>query len=307
MKNGTGFKRLLNILVVHSLKDLFKYKSFFLLIFVLMLADRVLKKFVQTDSDIIQLSEIRKLTKESAHYVFQELPYDLWNLLTDYRTFLILAGLFFLKQIISLWPSSDMRRMHRNERGALGIFMSLAAIRWEQVLWDAIAVSTICGIFAIWASAGFCVAGLLWQSSQDAAILLIYVCFVSLFFPLGMAGFSFSSKLAVISKGSFREKLDLFFRLLLTKEVLFPSWLFFAVRLVVEIVFVVVIPLIVLLTVDVFWIRILTATLLATPVYSYLKMASFKFFLEIYRPYALVQEEFNTYYQADPKAEESDL
>jgi hypothetical protein len=262
-----------------------------------MLADRILKKFIHTDGSPIQLNEIRRFTTDSAQYVFQELPHDLWKILTDYRTFLILAGLFFLKQIISLWPSSDMRRMHRNERGAFGIFMSLAAIRWKQVLWDAIAVSTICGIFAVWAAVGFYAAHMLWHIRQNPIVLLIYVSFVAMFFPLGMAGFSFSSKLAVISKGTFKEKLALFFRLLWVKEVLFPSWLFFSVRLGVEIVFVVLIPLIILFTVDMFWIRILTATLLATPVYSYLKMASFKFFLEVYRPYPLVQAEFNTYYQ----------
>lgn len=48
---------------------------------------------------------------------------------------------------------------------------------------------------------------------------------------------------------------------------------------------------------DVFWVRVLTASLLATPVYSYLKIASFKFFLEIYRPFPLVQEEDRTYYR----------
>jgi len=54
---------------------------------------------------------------------------------------------------------------------------------------------------------------------------------------------------------------------------------------------------VVILLMDVFWIRILTASLLATPVYSYLKMASFKFFLEMYRPFPLVQQEYETYYR----------
>jgi hypothetical protein len=295
----TPFKRLLNIVLVHSLKELFKYKSFFLLVFVLILADRVLKKFVRTDFTHLKLFEIRQFTTDSARYIFQEMPADLWQISTDYRTFLIVAGLFLLKQIISLWPSSDMRRMHRNERGAFGIFLSLAAIRWDQVLWDAIAVSTICGIFAAWATAGFTVAQPVWSVRQDAATLLVYGCFVALFLPLGMAGFSFSSKLAVIRQGTFSEKLGLFFRLLWAKEILVPAWLFFAARLVIEVVFVVAIPLVVLLTVEAFWIRILTASLLGTPVYSYLKMASFKFFLEVYRPYTLVQGEFGAYYRTE--------
>lgn len=297
MENNSGIKRLFNILLVHSARDLFKYKSFFLLIFVLMFADRILKKFVKTDITQLRLSEISRLTAESARYVFQDLPHDVWQVLTDYRTFLILAGLFLLKQIISLWPSSDMRRMHRNERGALGIFMSLAVIRWEQVLWDAIAVSTICGLFAVWSAAGFYASRALWQIRHASLMLVICAGFIALFTPLVMAGFSFSSKLAVISRGSFKEKLRLFFHLIFTKRVLVQSWIFFALRLGIELVFVVLIPLTVLLTVDNFWIRVLSATLLATPVYSYLKMASFKFFLEVYRPYPLVQEEFKTYYQ----------
>jgi len=297
MKHDAGLKRLLNILVVHSARDLFKYKSFLMLIFVLMLVDRVLKKSVPADGVKVQWSEIGRLTDESAHYVFQDLPHDLWRILTDYRTFVILAGLFLLKQLISLWPSSDMRRMHRNERGAFGIFMSLAVIRWEQVLWDAVAVSTISGLFAVWSTTGYLAARLLWQIQQASFMLLLLAGFTALFLPLGMAGFSFSSKLAVISKGTFKEKLSLFFRLVYSKQVLVPSWLFFSVRLGIEMVFVVVIPLIVLYTVDNFWIRIVTATLLATPVYSYLKMASFKFFLEVYRPFPLVKQEFITYYQ----------
>jgi len=297
MKHDAGLKRLLNILVVHSARDLFKYKSFLMLIFVLMLVDRVLKKSVPADGVKVQWSEIGRLTDESAHYVFQDLPHDLWRILTDYRTFVILAGLFLLKQLISLWPSSDMRRMHRNERGAFGIFRSLAVIRWEQVLWDAVAVSTISGLFAVWSTTGYLAARLLWQIQQASFMLLLLAGFTALFLPLGMAGFSFSSKLAVISKGTFKEKLSLFFRLVYSKQVLVPSWLFFSVRLGIEMVFVVVIPLIVLYTVDNFWIRIVTATLLATPVYSYLKMASFKFFLEVYRPFPLVKQEFITYYQ----------
>jgi len=299
MEHDAGLKRLLNILVVHSARDLFRYKSFLLLIFVLMLVDRVLKKIVPADGDKIQWSEIGRLTEESARYVFEEMPHDLWRILTDYRTFVILAGLFLLKQLISLWPSSDMRRMHRNERGAFGIFMSLAAIRWEQVLWDAIAVGSISGLFAAWSTVGYLVARLLWRIQQTSFMLVLLAGFTALFLPLGMAGFSFSSKLAVISKGTFKEKLGLFFRLVYSKQVLVPSWLFFSARLGIEMVFVVVIPLIVLYTVDNFWIRIVTATLLATPVYSYLKMASFKFFLEIYRPFPVVKQEFITYYQEE--------
>ncbi len=297
MRRSSKSERLLQILLFNSAKDLFKYKSFFLLIFVLMLLDRVLKKFVHVDRSVLELSEIRQLTLESARYVFESLPADIWRLFTDYRTFIILVGLFLLKQMISLWPSSDMRRMHRSERGAFGLIGSLAVIRWGQVLWDAIAVGSICGLYSIWASLGYLITLFIWRSADTTMALMILSLHVAVFAPLAMAGFSFSSKLAVISKGSFSQKLGLYFKLFHTKQVLWPAWLFFALRLIIELIFVFILPLIVLVVLDYFWIRITLATLIATPVYSYLKMASFKFFLEVYGGFPLVNQEYRAYYQ----------
>ena len=297
MTHSGKVESLLKILLINSAKDLFKYKSFFLLIFVLMLLDRVLKKVIQVDRSALNFSEIKQFTLESARYVFESLPLDIWQLLTDYRTFIILVGLFLLKQLISLWPSSDMRRMHRSERGAFGLLGSLAVIRWEQVLWDAIAVGSICGLYAIWICLGYLMTIFVWHSNPTILALLMLGLHVAMFAPLAMAGFSFSSKLAVISKGRFGPKLGLYFKLFHAKQVLWPAWLFFALRIIIELIFVLILPLIVLLVVDTFWIRILLATLIATPVYSYLKMASFKFFLEIYRPFPLVNQEYRQYYQ----------
>ncbi len=297
MTRSARADRLLQILLFNSAKDLFKYKSFFLLIFVLMLLDRALKKFVKVDRSVLDTSEIKQLTLESARYVFEVLPLDIWRLLTDYRTFIILVGLFLLKQLISLWPSSDMRRMHRSERGAFGLIGSLAVIRWEQVLWDAIAVGSICGLYMLWSILGYLVTLLIWQATHTILAPLMLGFQVALFAPLAMAGFSFSSKLAVISKGRFGQKLGLYFKLFHSKQVLGPAWLFFTLRLVVELIFVFILPLIVLLVVDTYWIRISLATLIATPVYSYLKMISFKFFLEIYGAFPLVNQEYREYYQ----------
>jgi len=289
--------RLLQILLFNSATDLFKYKSFFLLIFVLMLLDRVLKKFVKVDRSALDTSEIKQLTLESARYVFESLPLDIWRLLTDYRTFIILVGMFLLKQLISLWPSSDMRRMHRSERGVFGLFGSLAVIRWKQVLWDAIAVGSICGLYAVWTCLGYLISLTVWRSTQSILPLMLLGLCVALFAPLAMAGFSFSSKLAVISKGGFGQKLGLYFKLFHAKQVLWPAWLFFALRLIIEVVFVFILPLMILLVVDLFWIRITLAILIATPVYSYLKMVSFKFFLEIYGVFPLVNQEYHDYFK----------
>ena len=75
------------------------------------------------------------------------------------------------------------------------------------------------------------------------------------------------------------------------------SWLFYCLRIIIEVVFVVAVPAYILMTVNSFTLRILLAALLATPVYSYLKMASFKFFLILYEKYPLVQQEYESYYQ----------
>ncbi len=290
--------RLVRPLLVDSLRDLFRYKSFFLLIFALILADRVLKKTVAVDRSALRLPNLAEAGLHTARVVFEEMPETLFTLLTDYRTFLALAGLFLLKQLISMWPSSDMRRMHRRERSGFGLLASLAAIRWEQVAWDALAVGSICAVTGLWCLAAFLLCRSLWIEAQTLGPLLLFGGLVGLFLPISMAGFSFSSKLAVIQRGGFGEKLALFFRLLTDIRFLLRAWLFFLFRIAVESVFVVAIPAAVLLLVELFWLRILAAGLLATPVYSYLKMVTFKFFLAIYSDTPLVKEEYIAYYAA---------
>ncbi len=56
------------------------------------------------------------------------------------------------------------------------------------------------------------------------------------------------------------------------------------------------IPAAVLLFVESFWGRIILASLLVAPVYFFLKMASFKFFLEIYKDKPLAAEEYRRYF-----------
>jgi len=297
--NGrTRAKGLLRLLLVDSARDLFRYKSFFLLIFVLILADRVLTKTVRVDRTAFLPPDLRAAGLASARYVFEDLPGTVLSLLTDYRTFLAAAGLFLLKQLISMWPSSDMRRMHRSERSGFGLIGSLAALKWRQIAWDAFAVGSICAATAIWSAAAYAVCRSFWVAAPGAWPLLLLAILIGLFLPVAMAGFSFSSKLAVLYRGRFGEKLVLFFRLFTDLRFLLRSWLFFLARIAVESVFVAAIPAAVLLSVDIFWLRILVAGLLATPVYSYLKMATFKFFLAVYSDTGLVREEYAAYYAA---------
>jgi len=292
-------KRLLRILAVDSVTDLFRYKSFFFLIFFLITADRVLRKVLGAGKDKLALGLDQQWGLQLAAYVFETLPGLLFDLLTDYRTLLVAVALFFLKQLISMWPSSDMRRMHRQERKGFGLIGSLLALQWRQVVWDAIAIGTVCGLVAGWSLAAFSLARLWWAAAPSLGALILLGGLVSAAMPLGMAGFSFSSKLAVISKGSFREKLGLFYRLFFSWPVLWPSYLFLVFRIVVEVIFVALIPAGAILLIDNFWLRITVASLSATPVYSFLKMASFKFFLEVYKPFSLVRAEYRFYYESE--------
>lgn len=290
-------KKLWRILVVHSLADLFKHKSFFLLIFMLILADRGAKLLKAGYGAQIGLPAWKQIDPATAAaYVFDRLPGIVLALLGDYRFFIILIGLFLLKQLISLWPSSDMRRMHRRERGRFGILASLTTIRWSQVIWDAMAVSSLCLVTGGWCLAWFLANRFAWQHHPANGWLVALGVSMALIFPTILAGFSCSSKLAVISKGRFGEKLSLFFKLFTDRRVAGWSWLFYAARLMLEALFVVALPAYILATVDNFFARILLAALLATPVYSYLKMASFKFFLVVYEPFTLIAQEYGSYY-----------
>lgn len=279
------------------MRDLFKYKSFFLLIFVLILADRFIKQISKSNRSGIQIPEFKTLSLQAAEYIFEVLPFQIFKWLTDYRTLLIIILLFLLKQLISMWPSSDMRRMHRLERERFGLFASLVSIHGKQVLWDAIAVGVVVMITCFWILLCFALSFFTWNLYQSTYSLLMFLVFSGMVFPISMAGFSFSSKLAVISKGSFSQKLKLYFELFTNRRVASGAWLFFLVRIVIEAIFVVILPLTVLWTMDNAVVRVIIAGAIATPVYSFLKMASFKFFLYIYRPYSLVEEEYKVYYQ----------
>ena len=290
-------QNLVTILFVNSIKDLFKNKSFFLLIFILAFADRGLKVLKNRYQIDLGLPSLHKIDTETARYVFEKLPGVIIDAITDYRVIAVLIGLFFVKQIISLWPSSDMRRMHRKERDRFGIWTSLTTIKWQQIVWDALALIFLCSLAGLWCLTGFFFNLILWQKTGSPIVVISLAGVVSLILPMIMAGFSYSSKLAVISKGSFREKLALFFKFIISPRIAGWSWLFYTARLILEAIFVVVIPAYILMTIDNYLLRILLATMLATPVYSYIKMASFKFFLIVYEEFPLVKQEYQSYYQ----------
>ena len=107
-------------------------------------------------------------------------------------------------------------------------------------------------------------------------------------------------KLAVLRRSGFEEKRRLFFCLFLKPRVMLMSWIFFLFRILISLIFVLIVPIGVLLSVENLPLRILLASLSAAPAYSYVKMATFKFFLEVYRPYPEIRREYPEYFEALP-------
>ena len=284
------------LLTVHSGRELIRYKSFFLLILGLIALDRAVHHWLPARRPDLHLPGLSRVTRQTAAYIFEQLPEQLFAWLLDGRAIAVIAVLFLLKQLISLWPSSDMRRMHRFERDRFGVLSALAAIRWQQVVWDAAAVSTIVGLLGVWTGVVYSMTRFGWQQFGHPFWLFLLAGLVGLGLPLGMAGFSYSSKLAVLSRGSFAEKRRLFFMLFTDWRVFWTSWLFFLVRIFLEAMFVAAIPAGAILFIDQFWLRILLAAVSATPVYAFLKMASFKFFLFTYDRFPLVRQEYQRYF-----------
>lgn len=290
-------KQLIQILGVQSVRELLRYKSFFLLVFLLFIADRALKLSLGPQSKPPGLSEARALGLNAAGYVFDELPAQLGLWVLDGRVLLAALGLFVMKQLISIWPSSDMRRMHRGERGRFGLLRSLTVLRWDQLVWDLIAVGSLSVMTLTWAVASFVGCKWLWAASPKLWVLGLWGLALLAVAPVVLAGLSFSSKLAVLSQGSFSRKLRLYFKLFTDGGFFIKAWAFYGLRTLLEGVFVGLVPAGVLLWVPHFGLRMFLAACSATPVYSFVKMASFKFFLYLYRHEPEVRQEYAAYYE----------
>ncbi len=297
-------KSLWSLIARGSVKDLLKYKSFFLLILLLFVLDRVLKHLLPLDHSSLPLPDFKQLLSRfeqeapaTAYYIFLVFPERLIDFLLRPLTLVAGLGLFFFKQLISLWPSSDMRRMHRKEREAFGLLHSLQELGWSQVAWDACAVLWILGFAAFWVIISFYLALALWGGINAFLGLGALALLLAAVAPIVMTAFSFSSKLAVIRRGSFSQKFRLYLLLFWSFRLFASSYLFFSFRVFFELLFVLLIPLGLLIYVDNYLLKMTLSALSATPVYSFLKMASFKFFLWLYRGFPLVQAEYAQYYK----------
>lgn len=287
-------RRLIQILIVDSIRDLIRYKSFFLLVGVLLVADRLLRSYVKIRPDGFELPSSRELGI-AAKWLFLEAPNVISEWLLDWRTLFVGGCLFAAKQLTSMWPTMDMRKMHRSEGGSWRILKSLQSLRWSQFAWDACAVGMVVCIGGVWAATSWVIGREIWIQSSSVYSLLLPIGMIGSAWPIGMAGFSYSSKLAVLNN-CFTTKLKLFSELLKNGRVFWYSWLFYLARILVSLLFVLLIPILSLLTLENFFLRILIASISAAPAYSYVKMASFKFFLEVYRPYSEVVAEYQSYY-----------
>ena len=289
-------KMLLSILTLESVKDLIKNKSFILLIFLILAADRLLRHYVD-------LSALKKSLSFSAwqeqlpQIIFVELPKLAGEWLFSPLALALLAGLFLFKQVVSLWPSSSLRRWHdtQQDQGLLG---SLFSLRLTQFAWDLSALSILISITLGWGALHFFWCNLWWQQSGSVLPAWCFVAMLLAVWPVIMAGLSYSSKLAVLQNGSYGDKFTLYLQLFRNPRIFIGSWLFFLARIVLESLFVAIIPLGALIYLDNVLLRTLLACASITPSYSYLKMASFKFFLFIYSPYPLIQQEFKDYLAA---------
>lgn len=290
-------RQLIRILTVHTVKDLFRYRSFFMLIFLLFLLDRLIHWNPGTGFEMPSWRQAMASNDTLAVYVFNQLPGLLASLIVKWQVWLILAGLFLLKQLISMWPSSDMRRIHRNERRGFGIFTALFVLQWRQILWDAIAVISLCGAVGVWTVVWYQCMKWGWRAYPATGWMWVLGGMVFIATPLTLAGFSYSSKLAVMSHGSFGRKLVLFSRLFTDKRLFARSWSFYFLRQIIEVAFVAVLPALIMMTLPHPLLRILSAGVVATPVYSFLKMASFKFFLYAYSTAPEVRSEYSEYYR----------
>ncbi|OGG95256.1 MAG: hypothetical protein A2527_08780 [Candidatus Lambdaproteobacteria bacterium RIFOXYD2_FULL_50_16] len=290
-------KTLFTLIGVHSVRELVRYKSFFLLIFLLFIADRLLKSYVQVDKSSLGLDQLKAWGDQTAPWFFEEFPAKLWSWALSPQVWGLLAALFIAKQVISIWPSSDLRRMHRGEREDSGIWASLLALKGPQILWDAVAVGSLVLIGLFWAGISFTLASFFWHALGGAWGLLLFGFLLGGVSPVILGGLSFSSKLAVLHQGSFTRKLTLYFHLFTHWSLFWRAWVFFSLRVLLEGIFVGLVPAGALLFIDPFWLRLLIAGVSATPVYSLVKMASFKFFLWLYKGYPEVAEEYASYYQ----------
>ena len=295
-------KKIYSLLVLSPIKDLFKYKSFLLIILIIILADKLMNIYLKPYLSFDNTNFTGSTFYDVSCYIFETLPLLLWQYLKDIRTQFVLNLLFVSKQIISMWPTSDMRLMHRGERKQAWIFKSLIYLKWHQVAFN-MSMDLIFVIVGVcWEILSFYISYRLWKLTNSPLSLILLLFLIVLIIPIIFAGFSFSSNISIMSDCNYYKKFKIFFEVFINIKLLWRIWILFMLRAVIEIVFVIAIPFYAILFIDNYWMRILIASLSATPSHSFVKLMSFKFFLDIYQQNSEVYNEFPSYYEMSTKA-----
>lgn len=290
-------KQLLRMLIVQPVESLLRFKSFFLLMFLVTLGDHMVKhvKFLY-HLNLILPRFWRIEPKNSAYMLFQ-MPGLVVKRMGSGDLFLILAGLFLLRQMLLLWPSSDLRRMHRAEREPFGLAGALKSITWKSVLFHISGLSAAWIITGLWCLGWFWINRFFWRHYQSGLWLWSLFFTIILILPLLSAALSYSSRLAVNSEGTFTEKFKLLCKLFTGWRIMAGSWLFFTLRFILRAIFVVAVPIYILVAVEKGPLKIFLLTLLTTPVSAYLETVSFKIFLAFYKDYPIIWQEYEIDYR----------
>lgn len=287
----------LKICCIQPLTYLIQFKSFFLLMLILCFSDRAIKLIKSIYHLNVKVPPFWRINADSSALMLFQFPDMLFKRMGNYTFLAILIGLFLAIKIIWLWPASDIRRMHREERGRFGLLAALSAIGWRQLAWYPMALIVWCCAIIAWCALSFFICRFGWQHHHSGAWLWGLGIAIGAMVPMLFAGFSFSSRLAVNSIGTFGQKLRLLFKLFTSWRVAWRSWLFYFVWMVLEALFITTTTIYILTKMDSNITRFILAALLATPFYAYLEMASFKFFLIVYEKLPLVRQEYDRYYQ----------
>lgn len=287
-------KQLLQLLIFHPVTYLLRFRSFFLLMFIVALADRIVNHIKALYHLNLMLPRFWRFDPKTSAYMFFEMPGLVFRKMGPDDLFYIFAGLFFLRQAMLLWPSSDLRRMHKGERDPFGLPLAVKAIGGKSLLFH------FSGLLTTWATAGIWCLGWFWISRfgwhHQRSGMWLWVLFSAVIFiiPLVSGAFSYSSRLAVNAKGTVIQKLALLLKLVTDWRIMAGSWLFFTFRLIFEAVFVVAVPIYILKTMEQGTLKILLTALLATPAAAYLEVVAFKIFLMCYQSYPIIRQEYET-------------
>ena len=247
------------ILVVDSARDLVKVKSLFGLLVFLLLFDRALK-FALSGSSVSPGSLtalLKALCAKLPDWVFIRSVDLIAGRLADPRSLLAAMLLFGLKELLSLWPTSAMRCLHREQGRGFGV--GVFAFRAEMapgalVFYRRGSDSTDCGRMA---AAGVVTVVTALERHRWNGWAWFFAAAAALVLPLGMSAFSFSSKLAVLATGAPSEKMRWFLRLFYTAPAAVSAWLFYIVRAAVETAALAALPALLHLSIGSVWLRLL--------------------------------------------------